>query len=612
MIELKKLSLENFLLFPHAEVSLDNQGLVFLSGDFKSEASASANGTGKSSILSAVSWVLFGEVLKDVENVDKVINYDASLCQVKLSGEIDGHPFTIIRERKKNGGNLFFDLAGSSRKKDVQEEINEIFGTFDLLKNTIILSQRDAMSFVTANDSTRKAMLEDLFKLKPYRSTLESVRQDINFFNQRQAEFGNIILSTQSWINETIQSLEHKWSLLKSQQTTEAQTEVSVYESQIEQLKKESSDLTEPLKKISWEFVKYDSLKKSLEKEVSEANENKHKAELNFAKREGQLKSFQSQIASLNNKECPTCGEAITDSNKRILHLKDEAHRLESDKEVWIAELQEAQDKSDKAKGRLDFVMPHWTASQIQLQEMQSKENSFNKQMAEANNKLKESKSKLSASQVSINAIIQKDLELHFNQLIRNQKQVYHYQNLIKKIDDAMPYLKFWEQGFSHRGLPSFLIEESLPIVCNFTNDNLKTMTDNRFAINISATSALKKKDATVERLSFIVNDYGREKTFGEISEGEQRRIVIALFMALAQTQHLLTNRGWNIRMIDELFNSLDETGKEKVITTIHNMKKEVSSIIIVSNDMTLRDSGVFDKFWVAQREGESSKLLVA
>ena len=134
MFLFKKITIENFKSISKATLNLDNQGLVLIEGRNETNNTFQSNGSGKSSLLEAITYALYDTTPSGV-TADKVVNKNVGKnTKVELSIEINNLPYTITRYRKhskfKNTVKLYqgeLNLTGKS-VKDTNEKILKLFG----------------------------------------------------------------------------------------------------------------------------------------------------------------------------------------------------------------------------------------------------------------------------------------------------------------------------------------------------------------------------------------------------------------------------------------------------------------------------------------------------
>ena len=100
MIDFDTVELSNFGPFKEARYSLDNKGLVQVKGVNKSDKGSDSNGAGKSSLLEAIVWCLFGKTAKGLNKTD-VIRKGSSVCEVRVRFTKGDERFFLFRKRGK-------------------------------------------------------------------------------------------------------------------------------------------------------------------------------------------------------------------------------------------------------------------------------------------------------------------------------------------------------------------------------------------------------------------------------------------------------------------------------------------------------------------------------
>lgn len=167
MINIKSLELKNFISFaggPHI-IEINNRGILLVLGNVENQRS---NGSGKSSLLNAISWCLFGKIPGHDNPADRVINENSEEgCYVKLSIEYD---YEIIRRRKSKTqidlqllkGDKDLSLMTTSETQDI---INDIFGiSYESFVASIFLSSREK-SFLEMSSKKRFGVICDLLNI---------------------------------------------------------------------------------------------------------------------------------------------------------------------------------------------------------------------------------------------------------------------------------------------------------------------------------------------------------------------------------------------------------------------------------------------------------------
>ncbi|MBI2338354.1 SMC family ATPase [Candidatus Daviesbacteria bacterium] len=172
-----KLSLSNFTSYGASPPELNFT-------KFKLAAISGYNGAGKSSLLDAITWCVWG-ASRAGDSADALVHLGAESMQVEFTFELEGHLFTIKRRRiKKGGGSTALELWSNSHNltegtiKATQEKIiNTLHLTFETFTNSSYIRQGHADEFTTKGPSDRKRILADILGLSHYDHLEEKAKE---------------------------------------------------------------------------------------------------------------------------------------------------------------------------------------------------------------------------------------------------------------------------------------------------------------------------------------------------------------------------------------------------------------------------------------------------
>ena len=193
-----KLKIHNFLTIGDAaELSLDGKGLVLIQGINEDDSSATSNGVGKSSIVDALCWAIYGQTARD-ETGDQVVNNVAKKdCYVRLVAQDGATVYRITRYRKhkefKNQtiveaaspgeddtAGVWVDLSKGT-EKETQGLINSIMGcSLDVFMGAIYAGQEVAPDLPKMTDKQLKLLIEEAAGVERLESDNEPRRFDIH------------------------------------------------------------------------------------------------------------------------------------------------------------------------------------------------------------------------------------------------------------------------------------------------------------------------------------------------------------------------------------------------------------------------------------------------
>ena len=167
-------TVRNFTAFGNepSVIPLDTKGLTLIRGLNKSSKSKSNNGAGKSQILNAIAWGLFGEVPKGVTKAELVNSDNKKNCYVFVDIEHNGKTARIERyiADSKHKDNLYFLINGEDKRgasnKDTQENINTFLGLdYASFITAVLFTMDEESSFAGKTPSNQDKVFTNLLKM---------------------------------------------------------------------------------------------------------------------------------------------------------------------------------------------------------------------------------------------------------------------------------------------------------------------------------------------------------------------------------------------------------------------------------------------------------------
>ena len=215
---------------------------------FKLAAISGLNGAGKSSLLDAVTWCIWG-TSRAGDSSDSLIHSGADNMQVEFSFELDGHIFTIKRRRsKKAGGSTALELWSNSHNltegtiKMTQEKIiNTLHLTFETFTNSSYLRQGHADEFTTKGPTDRKRILADILGLSHYDLLEEKAKEKSKAAQTKLDLLSYQLLDLEAELSQKDESKEKK--VLAEKRINEAENQIYTEEKELKKLQEERATL---------------------------------------------------------------------------------------------------------------------------------------------------------------------------------------------------------------------------------------------------------------------------------------------------------------------------------------------------------------------------------
>jgi exonuclease SbcC len=147
------------------------------------------------------------------------------------------------------------------------------------------------------------------------------------------------------------------------------------------------------------------------------------------------------------------------------------------------------------------------------------------------------------------------------------------------KVDIEMT--EFWKSAFSSTGIPSMLIDESVPFMNRRVSTYLEKLTNGRYIVSFDTLAETKGGDFRDKISVNVLDTHTRASSRIQLSGGQTRIIDIATILTLGDLQSNIQDVSFNILLFDEIFDSLDEENIGFVSKVLSNMKLGKSIYLI-------------------------------
>jgi len=529
-------------------VFLLNKGLNCISG---------SNGKGKSTILDALCFCLYGKPFRKIKLSELINRENKKKLYTQVTFNINHDEYIITRELKpdkllitKNGNDL--DLLSSKGLN--QDEIDLILGIdITLFRQVISLAINYNKPFLALTTGDKRDIIETIFNIKVFGSMLKLIKSN------------NTGTKTEHEINKkTIGILKNNVVLLDEQLTTYTKKKDSFDEDKLLQLKiiNVKIDTTETSITI---------LESAIKKFKDSITDNKVKLQDNI-KRAGVISHLIGQINCdlkffENNSNCPKCKSVISEKHKK--------NSIEQYKKELV--------NHNKEYTRLEKIIKVQNSIQDKTQKL--------KFAKETLKEYKESKQYITEQNFSI------DLKELTEQLTEKKEE---YTETWKKLEETGKDIKLNDiiiKMLGDEGIKTYFFAKLIPILNQKVNEYLDLF---ELPVTIVFDEYMTEtintlKDKNVSYMSF--------------SEGEKKRIDIAILLSFIETTKKISNWGCNLIIFDELLdNSTDSDGLDKIFDAIKEMlyhDTELCIYIISHRELSID----FDGKYLIQKTGGFSNL---
>jgi len=610
----KTIKLTNFMSYQEAELSLDKKGFILVSGVNNNPIdNAKSNGTGKSSLFSAISWALTGLTVQGSKEVANI--YLSGPTKVELDFELDSNTYKLIRTKNPSNLKLFFNGEDKSGKgiRDTEKILSDYIPdlTHVLLNSVIILGQGLPQKFTNNSPSGRKEVLEKLSNsdfmiadLKDRVSTratyLKSSLRSTEDAHLKAVTTQEILTSQVAREKQQLESFSEEAYEQLQNQLEEKQVEMiecdKKLQSQINDISKLEQTITNLQSSLNTALTEYNtSVIDPIKQEISTLN-------TQLGAINSDIKNISHEITKLENVTdiCPTCGQKLpdvhkidtTELHKQLDDLHIQKYNLEQSKQEKITEVNNKMQEFEKS------------------QEQQSQELiAFQSNLKQANNRRME----LFGIQSSLKTQVD-NLKTNINSYNHQKSQL--QQVIVEhetELDDLQKNILCYNENIN-------IITSQLDI-----NSKMNTMLSRDFRgyllSNIIEFISKQAKQYSLElfgtdKLDFILDGNNISITYDSkdyevLSGGEQQKIDVIIQFAIRDMLCKYLNFSSNILVLDEITDSLDIVGSQKMFNLISKKLNDVEAIYIISHHQDDFEVPYDDKILVVKGEDRISRIKI-
>lgn len=585
--------------------------------------SRKSNGSGKSSMFSAILFAGWGWVPKGVP-ADKVIRKGSDACLVKMTVESSGTRFTIERGRSKRGPSLA--VSGFSAEATVsgqQAAIESVIGDLETFLMTRMFT--GAMSsFCRLTDSGRKALLERMLRIDRYAAAREIASQELAKTEAVLEASKRQVVSAESNLES---ARDHRIKALRR-----SLSHCRKVAEQIATLR-ENADIA-----YEESFAAFDSLSQWLRTEV------RRKKEAQAAKLaiQQQMEDLEEQIAAAEKATEPLSNRIaqidarIHEAKRHLGEIQGDRHpdicptchqrwpsetdpqqlaKVVSEIETKIVALRREKAPLEKERDEADLAID---ALREDLKQRRRKANEVSESVDHRKEQIL--RSVASDKQVALK-MAQRDLQKFLNETddipdtddiaeldaeVEEAKETARTATAaVKECEHRIDALKFWKKGFSSSGIPSYLLDSAVPELNEVAGKIAEDLTDGELTVAFNAAST--KGSGTVFQVEASYADGG--DSFECASRGEQTRVDLAVLLAIADLSASRTSTACEQLFFDEVMDGADEHFAESFVGMLRRHYKG-RQCWIISHDPGI--GAVCDRVMKVLKKGGVSHLEAA
>ena len=554
MIKFKNIRYKNFLSSGNnfTDIQLDRNPSTLIIGE---------NGAGKSTMLDALTFSLFGKPFRNINKPQLVNSINERGAVVECEFDIGQKHFLVRRGIKPNLFEIEVDgkqLEQNANVRDFQEFLEKqiLKLNYKSFTQIVVLGNSSFVPFMQLKTNDRRAIIEDLLDIQIF-STMNGLLKNYISDNKTNLDKNN---NSKSLVEQKIELKKEYVNQLKAktktlidknrQEVLDNETEKTKIRTQVEEINKSIQTFLkeiEDLPIVETDRAKLDKYSTTIEHKCSQ--EQKH---ISFY---------------ASNDDCPTCKQHIEADFKQ--QAMSEANKKWTE---YKQALEEIEEKDTLLKQRYETIQQ----TQQQIQSLQT-----------------EVQKKYS----SLDAIEQyiKKIEISIKEIENDSGDIKKEKDDLKQLDEDLQNVfrerteliseretyEVAKEILKDEGIKSRIIKQYLPIMNKLINKYLQEMD---FFVSFNLDESFEES---------IKSRYRDDFTYASFSEGEKMRIDLALLFTWRSIAKLKNSTNTNLLILDEVFDSsLDTDGTDAFLKIMYEMGHSTNMFVI-----SHKGDQLYDKF---------------
>jgi DNA repair exonuclease SbcCD ATPase subunit len=519
------------------------------------------NGEGKSTILDALCFSLFGKPFRNINKGQLVNSINGKGCSVEVEFDINGKEYKIIRGIKPNvfeiwldGEMINQDAASRDYQKILEQQILKL--NYKTFTQVVILGSASFVPFMQLPTTQRREVIEDILDIRIFSTMNQLLKEKVQETKDAIATIENEISTAKTKVDSQTQLIktitEAKTSAIES-----IETKISANTTEILQAEGEIQSIVSEINTLKASI----NDKETIAEDIDKAKSIRSKLLQKIETCEHNTEFFSEHDV------CPSCSQDIPEEYKEGI-IKDLNSKL-LDNNNKIGELETILSNLNEKLSQINKVVEQITDKNIELSTRNSTITLLNKQIKELEAETQRVKSDTTNLDEEKGKL--KDLAKEAIGKIGQKTQLQEQRNL----EDVANIL------LKDTGIKTAIIREYLPIMNKLINKYLQAM---------DAYIHFELDEAFNESVKSRFRD---DFTYASFSEGEKMRIDLAILFTWRQIAKMKNSVNTNLLLLDEIFDSSLDTAGTDYFLNLMNQFGDNTNIFVISH----KGDQLFDKF---------------
>lgn len=645
-MRLLQLTTENFMSLQGVQaLNLQDVGLAHICGLNEDDPGNDSNASGKTTILEALTWGLFGEGLPRAEGnseqgvrADEVLNDKLKKqCRVIVHLEDEDHnQYAVFRWRKwkengkgraSNGATL--EVNGRPTEALDIDETNQLITekigiTREIWCRGVIFGQESKFNFCEATASRRSEILTTIEGIQKIDDWIRKCRDERVFINREITEVGGRVAVSKMTLERVLaqdpSSKIESWEQQRQARLQAARSQLMGVEQRGHGLKAQL-DKHGVFNEVPPPQIQ--DFEKSYQAELDQKQNDHTQKFAEFSQLQSGLFKIDQEINSIETlqpgSQCPTCFQVITieHQNNCLGVAKTKKIKIADKLKYSQVELQVHEKDLAQAKYRLQEVRQAKEAYRQRIQAYEYRKLKFENEKDRIEQELKFARQEwndLTAEIIRIanetNPFQQLAAE-HQAQTIQIQSDIEHYEQRIKELQLNLGVCNWWDVEFPK--LKLWIFDSIVDTLAAEANRWLNIMTGG--VIWVQITTEVKKKKKTQDEIGVQIYRWNPDGTittrpYRIWSGGEKRRVALAVDFGLSQLMAHRASKSYRFLSVDEIDRHLDQKGREGLRAVLDEMRSEKETCLVITHDPEFQAS--FDREIKVRKKNSASVIEVS
>lgn len=554
MITFKSVSWKNFLSTGNSpnKVLLNKTATTLIIGK---------NGEGKSTILDALCFSLFGKPFRNINKGQLINSINGKVCVVEVEFDVNGKEYKIVRGIKPNvfeiwvdGEMINQDAASRDYQKVLEQQILKL--NYKTFTQVVILGSASFVPFMQLSSAQRRDVIEDILDIRIFSTMNQLLKEKAQETKDEISKIESEISQAKSKVDSQTQLIK-TISEAKTDAITKIQTKISENETDIQNLDTEIQNTIKDIADLKGKITSKEKITQDLEK----AKTVKSKLSQKIETCEHHTEFFS------DHDVCPSCSQDIPEEHKSKIIQDLNSKVLEHN--TQISELETILGNLNTKLSNINDIVSEITDKNIELSTKNSTVTLLNRQIEQLKTEIENNKADTSNLDEEKRKL--KELATDALAKIQQKSTLAEHRNL----EEVASIL------LKDTGIKTAIIREYLPAMNKLINKYLNAMdTYIHFELDEAFNEIIKSR-------------YRDEFTYASFSEGEKMRIDLAILFTWRQIAKMKNSVNTNLLLLDEIFDSSLDTAGTDYFLNLMNQFGENTNIFVISH----KGDQLFDKF---------------